>query len=174
MIWIIQMGRPFVERTVWCNIFCCSLTILNWWVLKQLCMKPTCSDQPILFIWPNFEGILCNLDDVVHMNRGLPDEWRSFSPLTSNITSHLWDCSKDCPHLHSLHFVIHQKRKKWFFSVNVNIPKIPLTSEEYNKLISAVFLNIVQKAFDPPPLSFEHMGHSGEYGNRRHLGTWKN
>ena len=135
MIWIIQMGRPFVERTVWCNIFCCSLTILNWWVLKQLCMKPTCSDQPILYIWPNFEGILCNLDDVVHMNRGLPDEWRSFSPLTSNITSHLWDCSKDCPHLHSLHFVIHQKRKKWFFSVNVNIPKIPLTSEEYNKLI---------------------------------------
>ena len=69
------------------------------------------------------------------MNRGLPNEWRSFSPLTSNITSHLWDCSKDCPHLHSLHFVTHRKRKKWFISVNVNILKILLTSEEYNKLI---------------------------------------
>ena len=98
-------------------------------------MQRTCSDQPIPYIWPNFEGILCNLDDVVHMNRGLPNEWRSFSPLTSNITSHLWDCSKDCPHLHSLHFVTHRKRKKWFISVNVNILKIHLTSEEYNKLI---------------------------------------
>jgi hypothetical protein len=26
-------------------------------------------------------------------------------------------------------------------------------------------LKIVQKAFDPPPFLFEHLGHSGDFGN---------
>ena len=120
-------------------------------------MQPTCSDQPILNIWPNFEGILCNLDDVVHMNRGLPDEWRSFSPLTSNITSHLWDCSKDCPHLLLCILYLLGAEGEMFFFCECKHPKdspnFRRTLQVYRTLTRSIWLCASRYQIWPPSKS---------------------
>lgn len=120
----------FLQRELSGAIFFCNITILILLGTEStLCATNMFWSANMSYIWPNFEGIPCNLDDVVHMNQGLPDEWRSLFPLTSKITFHLWDCSKDCTHHHSLHFVFPRNWEKMFFFVNANILKIPLTSE---------------------------------------------
>ena len=109
-------GPAFCRENSLVQYFFCNITILILLGTEStLCATNMFWSANMSYIWPNFEGIPCNLDDVVHMNQGLPDEWRSFSPLTSKITFHLWDCSKDCTHHHSLHFVFPRNWEKMFF-----------------------------------------------------------
>ena len=110
-----SFGPAFCRENSLVQYFFCNITILILLGTESTMYAANMFwSANMSYIWPNFEGIPCNLDDVVHMNQGLPDEWRSFSPLTSKITFHLWDCSKDCTHHHSLHFVFPRNWEKMF------------------------------------------------------------
>ena len=87
MIWIIQMGRPFVERTVWCNIFLLQYNHFNFggYSSNYVCSQPVLISQFSIFdliLKESFATLMtsCTWTGDSPMNGDHFPPWRQTSP----------------------------------------------------------------------------------------------